>query len=222
MPTPTKRAEPLITPIEKTEPVKQKEVIPIAVKSLPAKEEEVIEVEKSEVKVMPLSEVFKPIQKVITTSETAKTTKIITAEDYLAASKKKIDIGLAGELFVLKHEKDRHTTLSNFYLVERVRHVSVEEGDGAGYDILSYDEQGNLAYIEVKTTQSDFTSDFYITNSELNHLKSKVNYWIYRVFNYSYATGQGDLYIIKSENDLQTYFNSEPVSFRVTPKRKTD
>jgi hypothetical protein len=35
-------------------------------------------------------------------------------------------------------------------LSAKVRHVAVEEGDGAGYDVLSYEEDGRELYVEVK------------------------------------------------------------------------
>ncbi|MBK7638619.1 MAG: DUF3883 domain-containing protein [Bacteroidetes bacterium] len=50
-------------------------------------------------------------------------------------------------------------------LAEKVRHISIEIGDGAGYDILSYEFNGDAKFIEVKTTQSN-TKQFIITLNE--------------------------------------------------------
>ena len=48
-------------------------------------------------------------------------------------------------------------------LAEKVIHVSQIEGDGAGYDIKSFHEDGTVKYIEVKTTRGGiFHSLFYV------------------------------------------------------------
>ncbi len=56
-------------------------------------------------------------------------------------------------------------------LVSQVRRVSLESDD-YGYDILSYDKNGNELYLEVKTTKqnkNDFS--FILTQNELKHAK---------------------------------------------------
>ena len=45
-------------------------------------------------------------------------------------------------------------------------HTSVIQGDGAGYDIKSFDENGNIKYIEVKTTAGSLNTDFYMSPKE--------------------------------------------------------
>ena len=46
-------------------------------------------------------------------------------------------------------------------------------GDGAGYDILSYDVDGAEIYIEVKTTLKDKNAGFIITDNELKSCEKK-------------------------------------------------
>ena len=62
---------------------------------------------------------------------------------------------------------------------------SKSEGDGLGYDILSYDEKGNKVFIEVKTTTSGANTPFYITCNELEKSK-QVNdrFVLYRLYDF--------------------------------------
>ena len=105
-------------------------------------------------------------------------------KDYIETNKANKTLGVEGELFVLEYEKEC-VKKYNLPLAKCVRHISVDEGDGLGYDILSYDSQGNEIYIEVKTTEGGEKTSFYITANEL--LKSeqeKEKYFLYRVYNF--------------------------------------
>ena len=48
-----------------------------------------------------------------------------------------------------------------------MRHVSVEIGDGLGYDIASFSEQGDNLAIEVKTTRGLARTPFFMSRNEL-------------------------------------------------------
>ena len=75
--------------------------------------------------------------------------------------------GLSGELLALEHEKGRLSTAGHTDLAEQVRHVAVEEGDGAVYDTRSYSTDGSELYIEVKTTRGTAETQFFLTANEL-------------------------------------------------------
>lgn len=51
--------------------------------------------------------------------------------------------------------------LQRLNLKKVAEHVAITQGDGLGYDIKSYDENGNEIYIEVKTTTQNFGTSFY-------------------------------------------------------------
>jgi hypothetical protein len=70
---------------------------------------------------------------------------------------------MAGELAALAYEKNRLIKAGRSDLADRVRHTSVVLGDGAGYDIDSFDESGNSLFIEVKTTRQGKFADFQIS-----------------------------------------------------------
>jgi len=52
-------------------------------------------------------------------------------------------LGLAGELAVAEHERRRLRTGGREDLACQVRHVAVVEGDGAGYDVMSFELEWN-------------------------------------------------------------------------------
>ena len=50
-------------------------------------------------------------------------------------------------------------------------------GDGAGYDILSFDTRGEMRLLEVKTTMGGERTLFFITDNELNVSKERPQAW---------------------------------------------
>lgn len=120
--------------------------------------------------------------------------------DFLKKAKNQKKLGLAGELMVLKFERDRHISNGNKPIADRVKHISEECGDGAGYDILSYDENGFEKYIEVKTTTGPIDTPFLISSNELSfsQLHSE-SFYLYRVFDYDKEKNEGKLYIIRGD-----------------------
>lgn len=74
--------------------------------------------------------------------------------------------GLAGEKRVLDSEKSRLVTVGRPDLARKVKWVSQELGDGAGYDILSFDESGSERFLEVKTTIGHKRTPFFLSRNE--------------------------------------------------------
>ena len=73
-----------------------------------------------------------------------------------------------GEELVFQFERERLRQLDRSDLVSKIRWISEEDGDGAGYDILSFDAKGKERFIEVKTTVGSEITPFYITRNELS------------------------------------------------------
>lgn len=61
-------------------------------------------------------------------------------------------LGKAGEAAVLRFERSRLEQEERPDLARKIRWVAQEDGDGAGFDILSFDRNGRERLIEVKTT----------------------------------------------------------------------
>ena len=82
------------------------------------------------------------------------------------------NLGKAGELLVYEYERYRLQTIGRKDLSARVRWVARDDGDGYGYDILSFNGKGEEAnrelWLEVKTTNGPERTPFYITRNELN------------------------------------------------------
>lgn len=79
--------------------------------------------------------------------------------------------GDLGELWVISEEKQKLLKANKPKLAKKVKHVAKDKGDGLGYDILSFDINGNEIYIEVKTTKGNIYSTFFITRNELERSK---------------------------------------------------
>jgi len=77
-------------------------------------------------------------------------------------------LGREGEEMVFHYERQRLLKQDRSDLARRIRWVSQEDGDGAGYDILSFDDKGSERLLEVKTTVGSETTPFYITRNELS------------------------------------------------------
>jgi hypothetical protein len=97
-------------------------------------------------------------------------------------------LGKAGEEFVFEFERRRLTSQDRSDLARKVRWVSQEDGDGAGFDILSFDHSGAERLIEVKTTCGGNTTPFYLTRNE-QHLSMERPgaFRLYRLYGFSRA-----------------------------------
>lgn len=109
-------------------------------------------------------------------------------------------IGDLGELWVMKYEIEKLKNAKKHNLVNKIRHVSKDEGDGTGFDIESFDTNGNKIFIEVKTTKGKKNSAFFVTHNELERSKrEQCNYYLYRLYNYNEETENADLLIINGD-----------------------
>jgi len=75
-------------------------------------------------------------------------------------------LGLRGEERVFGFERGRLKKEGREDLARKVRWVSQEDGDGAGYDILSFDRAGREHLLEVKTTTGHQRTPFFISENE--------------------------------------------------------
>ena len=75
-------------------------------------------------------------------------------------------LGEAGEAFLYQAEQNRLSAHGRDDLAGKVRWVAKEDGDGAGYDILSFSKRGDVRWLEAKTTNGPATTPFWITENE--------------------------------------------------------
>lgn len=95
-------------------------------------------------------------------------------------------LGLAGEERVLAHERASLLAAGRTDLAARIRWVSHVDGDGAGYDILSFDTDGSDRLIEVKTTNGWERTPFHISRNELAVAEERRADWrLLRLWNFA-------------------------------------
>jgi len=125
-------------------------------------------------------------------------------------------IGDLGELLVINFEKEKLLQAGKSKLAEKIKHTAKDKGDGTGYDIESFDTDGNKIFIEVKTTRNDFSQMIHITRNELERsIKEKDNYFLYRVYNFDDKTGRGVIWKRKGDlSDLCKYPSGYKASIR--------
>lgn len=99
------------------------------------------------------------------------------------------NIGLHGELLVMRYEQNKLLDYTKDQLSQMIHHRSQEtNGDRYGFDIESRTLSGDKLYIEVKSTEGGKYSDFTITKNEYRKMKELSNsgvYAIYRVYDIS-------------------------------------
>jgi len=131
--------------------------------------------------------------------------KVVVSKNHRALYGRKTDwsklniersaLGKTGEELILKVEQkeiDKVKKNKN----KKVEHISQTRGDGLGYDILSYDKNSNPKYIEVKTTNGNIHTPFYLTKTELEISKVKRNYFIYRLYDFNFLKNSEKIQVL--------------------------
>ncbi len=117
-------------------------------------------------------------------------------------------LGKRGEELVFQFEKLRLLQIDR-NLSDKVRWVSDEDGDGAGYDILSFEPDGRERLIEVKTTQGIETTPFYLSRNELDLSKERPDaFKIVRLYDFA-----RDPKAFQLVPPLGSFVRLEPISF---------
>jgi hypothetical protein len=86
-------------------------------------------------------------------------------------------LGRAGEERILSNERLALRRAGRDALAERIRWVSEQDGDGAGYDIHSFSPDGADRLIEVKTTNGWERTPFHITQNEIEVADQRREHW---------------------------------------------
>ena len=123
-------------------------------------------------------------------------------------------LGHNGEEMVFNFEQQRLRQMDRPDLARKVRWISQEEGDGAGYDILSFDQRGRERFLEVKTTVGTQTAPFYLTRNELSFSKERpTEFRVRRVYDFS-----KDPKMFEIAPPLGNFVHLEPLSFEASFK----
>lgn len=160
-----------------------------------------------------------PTNNTIDDSKKKATARVRVDFNKLNVAKKKT--GDLGESIVLNYEIQRLKNVGRNDLASKVEHTSLLKGDGFGYDIMSFTEDGQELYIEVKTTKQNRATDFYMSRKEkevANKMHADGNHYrIYRVYNLNYRNGTGELAIYSPPFDDSVY-DMQPENWRIRVK----
>ncbi|WP_251975925.1 DUF3883 domain-containing protein [Salinicola avicenniae] len=130
--------------------------------------------------------------------------------DYLAREAHNRELGLSGERFVVSFEQHRLRQAGESRLADRVEHIAETQGDGAGFDVLSFEPNGRERWIEVKTTAFAKESAFFITPNELACSRDNAErYHLFRLFTFRNKPRMFCL-----QGDMNDYLWLEPNSYR--------
>ena len=132
--------------------------------------------------------------------------------DYLEREARNRSLGLAGEEFIVLFEHWRLIELGQHRLADKVEHVSNSQGDGLGYDVLSFESDGKERLIEVKTTTFGRETPFFVSRGELALSQgARDQFHLYRLFEFRKAPRLFDL-----PGALDQHCVLDPVSYRAS------
>jgi hypothetical protein len=138
---------------------------------------------------------------------------VARAPDWSSQDRRNRRLGLAGEEFVVDYERSALANAGRADLAERIRHVARDEGDGAGYDVLSFTPDGTPKHIEVKTTAGPAETEFILSSNELRFSQEHADsYHLYRVFELDIQARIGRLYVVPGS--LDGSFTLRPIEFK--------
>jgi len=112
--------------------------------------------------------------------------RLVRKFDPAARDERNRRLGRSGEERVVHSERKRLQLEGREDLAEQVRWVADLDGDGAGYDVLSFNRKGEERHLEVKTTNGHNRTPFYISRNELSFSKeNSESFRLYRVYDFA-------------------------------------
>ncbi|MCY1351450.1 hypothetical protein D9M69_377150 [compost metagenome] len=132
--------------------------------------------------------------------------------DHAARDEANRKLGRAGEHWVIGYEQHRLMEMGYPELFQRLEWISESRGDGAGYDILSFENEVLHRYIEVKATNSGVATPFIVSHNELEFSReANDQFYLYRVFQLG---SDPRLFILRGDLSSQLYLT--PLDFRAS------
>ncbi|NMZ60983.1 DUF3883 domain-containing protein [Pseudomonas nitroreducens] len=132
--------------------------------------------------------------------------------DFAARDESNRKLGRAGEQWVIEFEQQRLMAAGFPELFQRLDWVSDTQGDGAGFDILSFEDATQHRFIEVKTTNGGVGSSFLVSHNELAFSKEVgEQFHLYRVFQFRYGPR-----LFTLSGDLSLHVHLKPTDYRAS------
>lgn len=124
------------------------------------------------------------------------------------------ELGKGGEEFVLEVERRRLGLEGRADLAARVIWTAQDVGDGAGYDVHSFNADGSSRLIEVKTTNGAADTQFFLTANEIRVSTTRsTEYWLYRVYEFNRKSRA--IWVLPGALDAGE-LRLEPMAYRAT------
>ncbi|QBE61721.1 DUF3883 domain-containing protein [Pseudoduganella lutea] len=134
--------------------------------------------------------------------------------DYAAREERNRLLGRGGEAWTVHYEQARLAAEGRPDLAGRIDWISDRLGDGAGYDILSYERSEVTRFIEVKTTNAGPLAPFIVTRNELTFSEEFPDaFCLYRLFEFASAPR---LFVLRGP--LADHVQLEAIDFRARLK----
>lgn len=156
-----------------------------------------------------------PELEVIAAATKASSPRLPRKVDFAARDETNRRLGRAGEEWAVGFEQSRLIAAGMPQLFEKLEWVSETRGDGAGFDILSYDGPEQHRYIEVKTTNGPHATPFIVSRNEVTFSQEAGDeFYLYRLFQFRNAPA---LYMLRG--DIAHHVHLEPIDYRASFRR---
>jgi hypothetical protein len=132
-----------------------------------------------------------------------------TKRDYIDREARNASLGKAGEEFVVHYERWRLISGGHELLANKVEHAAKTQGDGLGFDVLSFDTTGKERLIEVKTTSFGKETPFFITKNEVDLSRSETDrFHLYRLFEF-----RKEPHLFSFRGAVDNHCHLDPITF---------
>ncbi|MGC5805740.1 DUF3883 domain-containing protein [Ralstonia pseudosolanacearum] len=144
----------------------------------------------------------------------SKSTRLPRKLNYADRDDRNRKLGYNGESWVMGFERSRLNDEARPDLAAKIDWLSGRLGDGAGYDIMSFEVSELIRFIEVKTTNGGPETPFIVSRNEKDFSDEVGDvFCLYRVFDFSVSP---KLFILRGR--LSTNLSLEPLDYRARLK----
>lgn len=138
--------------------------------------------------------------------------RLIRKFDPAARDERNRSLGREGESLVFDHEVKRLAANNRPDLARKVEWTSQERGDGAGFDVASFEIDGRPRLIEVKTTNGSAITPFYLSENERSFSEERPEaFALLRLYNFADRPMAFEL-----RAPLTATLTLTPISYRAT------
>lgn len=166
---------------------------------------------------MEASQIFVQMPQEASTVPRAGLERLVRKFDPIQRDFRNRQLGRAGEEFVLHLERRRLVSADRDDLARKVRWVAMEDGDGAGFDVASFDPDGKERLIEVKTTNGAARTPFFMTRNEMAVAGERSDHW--RLYRLHLFAQHPRIFVVRPP--LDAVLHLRPETWRAAPSSTT-